>query len=101
MVPEKTCQKSLLSHLYGTSNQEQFDSTWKALYKESIGLILIVDNTQADPISDMENYLDTFDESTQNTSVVIVVTGTDASSKTTLEDYQTKLMERGQIFPVL
>ena len=40
-------------HLYGTPGQERFDFMWDILVTGGIGLVLLLDNTRADPFQDM------------------------------------------------
>lgn len=87
-------------HLYGTPGQERFDYMWSILTKGGIGLILLLDNTRSDPLSEMVFYLNAFQEFIEETGVVIGITRTDISQKWTFDDYQEKLIERGQIYPV-
>jgi signal recognition particle receptor subunit beta len=78
-------------HLYGTPGQERFDFMWDILTTGGIGLILLLDNTRADPFQDMKFFLDTFDKFITNTSVAIGVTQMDLSKKPAIEDYHIQL----------
>lgn len=78
-------------HLYGTPGQERFDFMWEILTTGGIGLILLLDNTRADPFQDMKFFLDTFDKFITNTSVAIGVTQMDLSKKPAIEDYHIQL----------
>ena len=40
-------------HLYGTPGQERFNFMWEILSKGSMGLILLLDNTRANPLKDL------------------------------------------------
>ncbi len=87
-------------HLYGTPGQSRFDYMWNILTQGGIGLVLLLDNASEDPIADLEQYLDAFKDFIERTAVVIGVTRMDISRRVSLEHYQQKLFERGQIFPV-
>ena len=41
-------------HLYGTPGQERFDFMWEILTNGGIGLILLLDNSRANPLKDMQ-----------------------------------------------
>ncbi len=82
-------------HLYGTPGQERFDFMWDILTLGGIGLILLLDNTRADPFQDMKFFLDAFDEFIVKTSVSIGVTQMDLNSKPTIDDYRKQLKELG------
>lgn len=78
-------------HLYGTPGQERFDFMWDILTVGGIGLILLLDNTRADPFQDMKFFLDSFGNFISDTSVAIGVTQMDLSSKPTIADYHIQL----------
>jgi len=87
-------------HLYGTPGQERFDFMWNILTKGGIGLILLLDNTRADPFLDMKFFLDAFSKFTNETSVAIGVTQTDLSQTPTIENYREYLKQLGINTPV-
>jgi len=78
-------------HLYGTPGQERFDFMWDILTAGGIGLILLLDNTRADPFQDMKFFLNTFDKFIADTSIAIGVTQMDLSKKPTIDDYHSQL----------
>ena len=87
-------------HLYGTPGQERFDFMWKILAKGGLGLVLLVNNDNPDPIKMMEYYLDRFSDFINETGVVIGVTRVGMEDRASIDQYQTRLFERGQVFPV-
>ena len=87
-------------HLYGTPGQERFDFMWDILSAGGLGLILLLDNTRADPFQDMRFFLDVFKGFIEQTKVVIGVTQMDLSPKPTLEDYQRQLDGMGKTLPL-
>lgn len=78
-------------HLYGTPGQERFDFMWDILTTGGIGLILLLDNTRADPFQDMKFFLDSFRKFIDQTNVAIGVTQMDLSNKPTIEDYHIQM----------
>ncbi len=82
-------------HLYGTPGQERFDFMWDILTVGGIGLILLLDNTRADPFQDMRFFLDAFDQFINDTAVAIGVTQMDISNTPTISDYQRQLQTMG------
>ncbi len=80
-------------HLYGTPGQERFDFMWDILTVGGIGLILLLDNTRADPFQDMRFFLDSFSGFISETSVAIGVTQMDLSSKPSINDYHKQLQK--------
>ncbi len=78
-------------HLYGTPGQERFDFMWDILTTGGIGLVLLLDNTRADPFQDMKFFLDSFSGFISGTGLVIGVTQMDLSNKPTIDDYHKQL----------
>jgi uncharacterized protein len=87
-------------HLYGTPGQERFDFMWDILVTGGIGLVLLLDNTRADPFVDMKFFLDAFSKFIGDTAVAIGVTQMDVSAKPTIDDYQVQLGGMGLKLPV-
>lgn len=87
-------------HIYGTPGQERFDFMWEILTVGGIGLILLLDNTRADPFQDMKFFLDAFQKFIAETGVAIGVTQMDLSNKPTINDYHIQLQEMGIKPPV-
>jgi len=87
-------------HLYGTPGQERFDFMWDILTTGGIGLILLLDNTRADPFLDMKFFLDSFSHYITRTSVAIGVTQMDLNDKPAIPDYHKRLKEIGINPPV-
>ncbi|WP_119157119.1 GTP-binding protein [Caldimonas tepidiphila] len=44
--------------LYGAPGQDRFDFMWDILLEQSRGVVLLVDHGRADPLADLEHYLD-------------------------------------------
>ena len=87
-------------HLYGTPGQERFDFMWDILVTGGIGLVLLLDNTRADPFQDMRFFLDTFEKFISQTTVAIGVTQMDLSSTPTIDEYHIQLNKLGLKPPV-
>ncbi|NJA05087.1 GTP-binding protein [Methylomonas sp. MED-D] len=87
-------------HLYGTPGQERFDFMWEILTVGGIGLVLLLDNTRADPFQDMKFFLDAFGKFIDTTGVAIGVTQMDLSSTPAIDDYHRQLQTLGLNPPV-
>lgn len=87
-------------HLYGTPGQERFDFMWDILSSGGIGLILLLDNTRADPFQDLRFFLDAFKGFIEQTKVVIGVTQMDLSPRPSIEDYHLQLHGMGKNVPI-
>ncbi len=82
-------------HLYGAPGQERFSFMWDILTTNGLGLILLLDNTGADPVKDMDFFLQSFGAYIDETSVAIGITQTDVVPLLTMDKYQNKLKELG------
>lgn len=80
-------------HLYGTPGQERFNFMWDILTTNGLGLVLLLDNTRADPIQDMMFFINTFREYIEKSALAIGITQTDRSALPRLSKYQNKLSE--------
>lgn len=87
-------------HLYGTPGQERFDFMWDILTQGGIGLILLLDNTRADPFQDMRFFLDAFSKFISDTAVAVGVTQMDLSNTPSISEYQKQLQLLGHNPPV-
>lgn len=87
-------------HLYGTPGQERFDFMWDILTQGGIGLVLLLDNTRADPFQDMRFFLEAFSKFIRDTAVAVGVTQMDLSSTPTIGEYQKQLQTLGLNPPV-
>jgi len=81
-------------HLYGTPGQERFDFMWDILTEGGIGLILLLDNSRADPFQDMNFFLDSFSQFINETSLAIGVTQMDLSNKPGIKEFHHQLQGR-------
>lgn len=87
-------------HLYGTPGQERFNFMWEILTQGGIGLVLLVNKDGERPIDQMEYYLDAFSNFIKDTGVVIGLTRSGIKDNASLEEFQARLLERKQVYPV-
>lgn len=87
-------------HLYGTPGQERFNFMWEILADGAIGLVLLLRNSNDDPLADLKTYLDNFKDLIKKTGVAIGVTHIEENRKISLDDYVKVLHERNIIAPV-
>ena len=88
-------------HLYGTPGQERFNFMWEILTDGGIGLILLINNKNDDPIAECESYLDAFSDYIKETGVAIGVTRMENKSIPSLDDYNALLRTKNICAPVL
>lgn len=87
--------------LFGTPGQQRFDFIWKILAKSALGLIILVDNSRADPLADLEVYLDGFAEDLSILPCTIGVGRLNTHPVPALDSYVDLLAKRNQLFPVI
>lgn len=87
-------------HLYGTPGQERFDFMWDILTTGGIGLVLLLDNTRADPFQDVKFFTGKFREFIDATSLVVGVTQMDLSPRPVLEEYHKQFEQLGLKPPI-
>lgn len=95
-----TLEDGMRIHLYGTPGQERFNFMWEILTKSGIGLVLLVNRDNPDPVEQMVFYLEAFKNFIEETGVVIGVTRSGLDDNASLEEFQNTLLERNQVFPV-
>jgi hypothetical protein len=87
-------------HLYGTPGQERFDFMWDILTTGGIGLVLLLDNTRADPFQDARFFASKFRDFITSTSFVVGVTQMDLSPRPLLEEYHKQFESLGLKPPI-
>lgn len=87
-------------HLYGTPGQRRFDFMCHILTQGALGLIVLVNNANPNPLEELDYYLNINADFLRNRPAVIGVTHFDESPKPNLDDYYASLEERGEFWPV-
>ena len=87
--------------LYGTPGQKRFDFMWKFLSKGALGLIILIDNRQPDPLADLDMYLEGFRQLIADTACVVAVGRLETHPTPDLEQFSAHLASRGILCPVL
>lgn len=87
-------------HLYGTPGQARFSFMWDILTEGGLGLVLLIDNSRAHPLHDLDFYLDAFQAFVARTELVIGVTRLDQPATPGLCRFSAHLRERGLVAPV-
>jgi signal recognition particle receptor subunit beta len=88
-------------YLYGTPGQRRFDFMCHILTKGALGLIILIDNSHHDPLSELDYYLNLNAAFLLDNPAVIGITHVDIKDSPTIEDYYQALDERGDAWPVV
>ena len=86
--------------LYGTPGQERFRFMWQILAKGALGVIILVDNSQPDPIAHMRSYVSAFAGLVAADRAVVGVGRMDEQMHPAIDDYCTALADAGLDVPV-
>lgn len=60
--------------LYGTPGQKRFDFMWEILSENALGLILLLNAENPDPVQDLQDYLESFIPLVQSSALVVGIT---------------------------
>ena len=87
--------------LFGTPGQERFRFMWDILGAGAFGLVVLADNTRADPIGDVEQYLRAFAPHVPPRPMVVGVGRLADSPSPPLDAYCERLGQAGWDVPVI
>lgn len=87
--------------LYGTPGQARFDFMWEILGSGALGVVVLVDNSRADPLSDLREYMHAFRDTVQNSRAVVGIGRTETHPTPSLDDYHTAIDALGLNAPIL
>jgi len=88
-------------HLYGTPGQERFRFMWPILTKNSLGMIILVDNSLDNAAEELDFYLQEFREFSQSRRLAIGVTHCDIGPPLKLKEYRAVLKRHSINPPIL
>lgn len=84
--------------LYGTPGQDRFDFMWSIVCKGAIGIVVLIDHSQADRLKDLEFYINAFEQYGAN--IVIGITHLDLEHKQKLKIYRDWMQVHQKQFPL-
>ena len=87
--------------LYGTPGQRRFDFMWRILVRNAIGIVILVDNSQPDPLADLREFVQALAPELQTTACVIGVGRHESHPVPGLDDLADALSGLGFVFPVV
>jgi uncharacterized protein len=87
--------------LYGTPGQSRFDFMWSILSRGALGLVILIDNSQPDPLGELDIYLTGFAKLIASAGCVIGVGRMETHPQPDLERYVAHLEQRDVLCPVL
>ena len=87
--------------LYGTPGQTRFDFMWKILGTGALGVVVLVDNSRLDPLSDLKEYMVAFRDTVKNSRAVIGIGRSETHPTPSLDEYHAVIAGLGLNAPIL
>ncbi len=87
-------------HLYGTPGQQRFDFMWELLIEGCIGIVIMLDDENPDPLNDMQSFVKAFGDFIQGHAVVVGITRMELGKGLKIEDYRSALAKHNLNVPV-
>jgi signal recognition particle receptor subunit beta len=87
-------------HLYGTPGQKRFDFMWDLLVEGSLGVIIMLDDANPNPIEDLENFVSAFKDFIDSHAVVVGISRMELGKGLKIEDYHAALIKFNLNVPV-
>lgn len=81
--------------IYGTPGQKRFDFMWEILSENALGLILLLNAEEPNPVADLDYYLDAFSPLIKSSALVVGVTHAENMPWNLHELLSQRLVERG------
>ena len=87
--------------MFGTPGQSRFDFMWKILAKNALGMIILTDNSRADPLADLRVYLEGFADDLDTMPCVVGIGRLQTHPSPSMDDYIDELARHQRVLPVL
>lgn len=81
--------------LYGTPGQRRFDFMWEILSENALGLLLLLNATEPDPVADLHYYLDAFAPLIKSSALVVGITHSENIAWDLHDNLSQALVSRG------
>lgn len=98
---EVTLEDGERLRLYGTPGQSRFDFMWDLLGRGALGVVILIDNSAANPLDDLALYADAFGDLVRQSRAVIGIGRTETHPTPDLDEHHRVLAQRGLNVPVL
>ena len=84
--------------LYGTPGQNRFDFMWSVICKGAVGIVILIDHNIAEPLADLEHYVNTF--KAYGSNIAVGITHTDLTDAQSLTIYKQWMMQHHCDYPI-
>lgn len=86
--------------LYGTPGQKRFNVMWQILSKGALGVVILIDMTRPDPVTDLAEYAKDFAGVIRNSSGVVGLSRAAENSNYETATFYTVLADLGLMLPI-
>ena len=87
--------------LYGIPGQKRFDFMWQILVRDAIGVVILIDNSQPDAMSHLDEFLISLEGYLRDVACVIGVGRTETHPMPSIDAFAARLAFHGHVFPVI
>lgn len=87
--------------LYGTPGQERFSFMWNVLAQGVLGVVILINHAQPEPLRNMGIYLNHFRSLIQETACVVVISKMNESRQPFLREFSEAMQKEGIVCPVI
>lgn len=87
--------------LYGSPGQRRFEFMWPLLAEGALGVVVLLDNSRADPLGDLADFLAAFGQQIDTGRVVVAVGRLETHPRPSLDDYLDAVSSQGHFLPVI
>lgn len=87
--------------LYGSPGQKRFEFMWPLLAQGALGVVVLLDNSRPEPLTDLDDFLAAFSGLIEAGRVVVAVGRMESHPQPALDDYLAAVSRRGQFLPVI
>lgn len=84
--------------LYGTPGQDRFSFIWPIIGEGALGIIILLDHSVADPLTDLEMYIKDFSKTSNN--LIIGITHVDLKPERPISIYRDWLAAQKLLYPL-
>lgn len=86
--------------LFGTPGPLRFESLWRVIARDALGLVILIDNSRPEPLADLADCLEVYRDLLPDMNCVIGVGHSQRCPRPAIDDYCDLLARQGLLVPV-
>lgn len=95
-----TLDDGTVVRLYGTPGQERFDFMWSILGRGALGVVLLLDASQAEALHQLDRYLEAFDDAVRDGALVIGVGRCEQPGALPMHEFARRIARLDHVVPM-